>query len=193
MNIVFFGSTEFSVEILKELIAAGDKPLVVTQPDRPKGRGLKVASTQVKEFALSRGLEVVTPSKLRDTKFISFLKSGEPDLFVVVSYGKILPKEVLDIPRIMPLGIHPSLLPEYRGAAPINWALINGETRTGVMLFKLTPGMDEGPVVAGEEVVIKEADDFLSLSARIYASSRTLQRRAASPTASMSSSGRSAA
>ncbi|MFC1514282.1 methionyl-tRNA formyltransferase [Candidatus Omnitrophota bacterium] len=177
MNIVFFGSTEYSVEILKELIAAGCAPLVVTQPDRPKGRGLKVASTEVKAFALKHKLEVVTPSKIRDAEFISFLKARVPDLFVVVSYGKILPKAVLDIPAIIPLGIHPSLLPKYRGAAPINWALINGETRTGVMLFKLTPGIDDGPLVARADLAIDREDDFVSLSEKIYAVSRTLIKK----------------
>jgi methionyl-tRNA formyltransferase len=177
MNIVFFGSTEYSVEILKELLREGLKPLVVTMPDRPKGRGLKVSSTPVKILALENNLELVTPTKVRDKDFVSLLRNNNPDIYMVVSYGKILPKEILQIPAIMPVGIHPSLLPKYRGAAPINWALINAETKTGVMLFKLTPGMDEGPIIAKEEITIDQDDDFLSLSEKIYSASRNLLKK----------------
>jgi methionyl-tRNA formyltransferase len=175
MRVVFFGSTEYSVEVLRGLLEEGIKPvLVVTKPDSPKGRGLKVSGTEVKDVALKSGLEVVTPTNIREKDFLALIKSKSPDIYIVVSYGKILPKSLLDIPSIVPLGLHPSLLPKYRGPAPINWALINGETKTGVMLFKLEPGMDEGPILARANISIEPEDDFLSLSKKIYSSSKSL-------------------
>ncbi|MBN2120472.1 MAG: methionyl-tRNA formyltransferase [Candidatus Omnitrophica bacterium] len=175
MNIIFFGSTTYSVEILKELLDKGYKPsLVVTQPDRPKGRGLKTASTEVKKFAIEKDLKVITPATLKDPDFISLLKDESPDLYIVVSYGKILSQAFIDIPKILVLGIHPSLLPKYRGAAPINWVLINGESETGVCLFKINAKMDEGEIIAQEKVAIDLKDDFLTLSQKIYSVSRRL-------------------
>lgn len=175
MKIVFFGSTTYSVEILTVLLNKGLLPcLVVTQPDRPKGRGLKTGSTEVKEFSLKNRLKVITPRNLDDSELILQLSQMKPDLFIVVSYGKILPASIINIPKILTLGIHPSLLPAYRGAAPINWVLIKGERETGVSLFKIDEKMDAGEIIAQEKLVISNDDDFLTLSKKIYALSKKL-------------------
>ena len=174
MKIVFFGSSDYSLEVLKELLAKSYIPcLVVTSPDTPQGRGLKLLPSPVKKFSQTTGLEVLTPHKL-DKEFVSLIEDRKPDLFIVVSYGKILPPQLLKIPRILPLGVHPSLLPRYRGPAPINWVLINGEKETGVTLFKLSKGVDDGEIIAQEKISIDEGDDFLTLSGKIYSLSKKL-------------------
>lgn len=168
MNIIFFGTTEYSVQILNFLVSIGEVPsLVVTQPDKAKGRGLNKSPTLVKEFSLKKGLEVVTPYDLRENMFVSLLKRKNPELFVVASYGQFLPWSVLNLPRVTPVGVHPSLLPKYRGAAPVNWALINGEKETGVSLFKVEEKMDAGPVIRKNSVFIAEDDDYLSLFSKV--------------------------
>ncbi|HEC68891.1 MAG TPA: methionyl-tRNA formyltransferase [Candidatus Omnitrophica bacterium] len=174
MKIVFFGSTDYSLEVLKELLAKSYIPcLVVTSPDTPQGRGLKLLPSPVKRFSQTTGLEVLTPHKL-DKEFISLIEERKPDLFIVVSYGRILPPQLLKIPKILPLGVHPSLLPRYRGPAPINWVLINGEKETGVTLFKLSKGVDEGEIIVQEKISIDEDDDFLTLSEKVYSLSKRL-------------------
>ena len=128
MKIVFFGSSNFSCAILKTLLGLKmDISLVITQPAQPAGRGLKKRPTPVEVFCRHKGLKAAAPANLKDGRFVEEVKSAGPDIFLVISYGKILPPEVLALPKIITLGIHPSLLPKYRVAAPINWVLIIGE------------------------------------------------------------------
>ena len=134
LNIVFMGTPDFARESLKAVYNAGYNILgVVTNPDRPKGRGMKMIASPVKEFAIEKNIPVLEPIKVRkNTEFIEKLKALKPDVICVVAYGKILPKEVLDIPALGCINVHGSLLPKYRGAAPIQWAVINGEKKTGI-------------------------------------------------------------
>ena len=133
-KIVFMGTPDIAVPSLKALVENGfDIPLVITQPDKPKGRGQAVQFPPVKEYALTAGLEVYQPEKIKNnTEVMEKLKSISPDFFAVVAYGKILPQVVLDIPKTAPINVHFSLLPKYRGPAPVNWAIMNGEEETGV-------------------------------------------------------------
>ncbi|MBU1727003.1 MAG: methionyl-tRNA formyltransferase [Candidatus Omnitrophica bacterium] len=164
MNIIFFGSSQFSIPSLRAILDAGYKvPCVVTQPDRKKGRHLHLASTAVKEAAKASGLCIFQPESVNSKESESFLKSLGPDLFVVVAYGQILSQEVLDIPKIMPINAHASLLPKYRGAAPISWAIIKGEKKSGVSIIKITKQMDSGPLFLSKEVLIKDSDTELTL------------------------------
>lgn len=165
MKVVFFGSPAFAVPTLDKLVDAGHEiAAVVTQPDKPAGRGLQMKAPAVKVRALELGLPVLQPRSARAPDFADQLRAIAPDVAVVVAYGKILPRAVLDIPRHGCLNVHASLLPKYRGAAPIQWALINGETRTGVSIMQLDEGMDTGPVVSTVEVDILEDDDAVSLA-----------------------------
>ncbi len=134
LNIVFMGTPDFAKESLKSVYDAGYNILgVVTNPDKPKGRGMKMIASPVKEFAIEKAIPVFQPIKIRkNTEFIDKLKELNPDVICVVAYGKILPKEVLDIPHLGCINVHGSLLPKYRGAAPIQWAVINGEKKTGI-------------------------------------------------------------
>ena len=159
MNIVFFGTPDFAMESLKAINEAGhDIKLVVTNPDRPKGRGMKMIPSPVKEYALDNKLEVDQPEKVRNNfEFIEKIKSINPDVICVVAYGKILPKELLDIPKLGCINVHGSLLPQYRGAAPIQWAIINGDKKTGVTTMYMDEGMDTGDMILRQEVEI--ADD----------------------------------
>ena len=128
---------------------------VVTNPDRPKGRGMKMVASPVKEYAVSKNLEIYQPEKVRNNEeFIEKIKSLEPDVICVVAYGKILPKEVLDIPKLGCINVHGSLLPHYRGAAPIQWAIINGDKTTGITTMYMDVGMDTGDMILKEEVEI---------------------------------------
>ncbi len=165
MKVVFFGTPNFAVPTLQKLLEAGHEvAAVVTQPDKPAGRGLQMKAPPVKTFALEHGLRVLQPKSAKAPEFADELRAIAPEVAVVVAYGKILPRAVLDIPRHGCLNVHASLLPKYRGAAPIQWALINGETRTGVSIMQLDEGMDTGPVVSTVEVDILEDDDAVSLA-----------------------------
>lgn len=148
-KIVFMGTPEIAVPSLKALVENGfDIPLVITQPDKPKGRGQAMQYPPVKEYALTAGLEVYQPEKIKNnTEVMEKLKSISPDFFAVVAYGKILPQEVLDIPKIAPVNVHFSLLPKYRGPAPVNWAIMNGEEETGVDTMLMDAGMDTGDIL----------------------------------------------
>ena len=175
MKVVFFGSSDYSKEILKAIIDTGIRPvLVVTQPDRPKGRHLRKQPTVIKEFALKENLEVATPANLKDSSFSDLLKDKQPDFYLIVSYGKILPPSLLSISKIMPLALHPSLLPKYRGSAPLNWVLINGERKTGVCLFEVNEDMDAGRIIAQKEILITYDDDYLTLFDKVYSVSKEL-------------------
>jgi len=140
---------------------------VVTQPDRPKGRDLKPQSSPVKRLAEQLGLPVLQPGRARDEKFLAELHALKPDLIVVVAYGQILPQSILDLPRYGCLNVHTSLLPKYRGAAPIQWAIAHGESETGATIMKMDAGLDTGPIVAQRRTPISPADDSATLHDRL--------------------------
>jgi len=167
MKIVFFGSSGFAVTILEELARKEDIRLVVTQPDRQKGRALKITPTPVKSKAETLGIKTFQPSRINTEESVIFLKNFNADLFVVVSFGQILSKAVLDLPKLHSINIHASLLPKYRGAAPINWAIANGEKETGVTVMKMNEKMDEGDIILKEAVSVSEEDDAVTLSEKL--------------------------
>ncbi len=168
MKIVFFGSSHFAVPALECLIKNKHKVLcVVTQPDKKKGRHLRLGPTDIKELAFKSKLKVFQPENINTPDSVRLLKSLDADLFVIVSYGQLLSQEVLDIPKIFPLNIHASLLPKYRGAAPINWAIIRGESITGVTIMQVTKKMDSGAIIMQREIPIKEEDDAVSIELKL--------------------------
>ena len=159
LRIVFMGTPEFAVPSLRALLEADPEKIgrvvgVVTQPDRPKGRGQQLTTSPVKELAQQAGLPILQPLKMKDPTFLETLKSWAPDLIAVTAFGRILPPVVLDLPPKGCVNVHGSLLPKYRGAAPIQWAIINGETETGITTMLMDPGMDTGPVLLQETVPI---------------------------------------
>ncbi len=156
MKIVFMGTPDFAEKSLEAVYNAGHEILaVVTNPDRPKGRGMKMVASPVKEFAVSKDLKIYQPEKVRkNIEFIEEIKALEPDVICVVAYGKILPKEILEIPKLGCINVHGSLLPKYRGAAPIQWAVINGEKVTGVTTMYMDVGMDTGDMILKEKTEI---------------------------------------
>lgn len=156
MKIVFMGTPDFAEKSLEAVYNAGHEILaVVTNPDRPKGRGMKMVASPVKEFAVSKDLKIYQPEKVRkNVEFIEEIKKIEPDVICVVAYGKILPKEILEIPKFGCINVHGSLLPKYRGAAPIQWAVINGEKVTGVTTMYMDVGMDTGDMILKEKTEI---------------------------------------
>ena len=156
MKIVFMGTPDFAEKSLEDVYNAGHEILaVVTNPDRPKGRGMKMVASPVKEFAVLKNLKIYQPEKVRkNVEFIEEIKKLEPDVICVVAYGKILPKEILEIPKLGCINVHGSLLPKYRGAAPIQWAVINGEKVTGVTTMYMDVGMDTGDMILKEETEI---------------------------------------
>lgn len=158
MNIVFMGTPDFAVESLKSLQQAGNNILaVVTNIDKPRGRGNKVLGTPVKEYAIEHNIKIYQPFKVRDNvEFINEMEELKPDLFCVVAYGKILPQELLDIPKLGCINVHGSLLPKYRGAAPIQWAVLNGDKTTGITTMYMDAGMDTGDMILKQEVEIGE-------------------------------------
>jgi len=155
MRIVFMGTPEFAVPSLKALVAAGhDVCGVFTQPDRPKNRGMKLQYTPVKEYAITAEIPVFQPEKMRDGTALSILKELSPELIVVAAYGKILPVDILDLPPKGCINVHSSLLPKYRGSAPINWAILNGDDETGVSIQYMAEGVDTGDVIASANTQI---------------------------------------
>jgi len=168
VEIVFFGTAEFAVLPLQTLLREGYKVLaVVTQPDRQSGRGRHIKASAVKTEAEKAGLPVLQPHRVWDEKFIRNLKELTPVIIVVVAYGQILPPEIIHIPKMGCINIHASLLPEYRGAAPINWAIIQGKKKTGVTTMMMDEGMDTGPILLQEETDISAEDTAGSLSGRL--------------------------
>ena len=164
MNIVFMGTPDFAVESLKELIKNHNVLAVISQPDKPKGRGKKLVNTPIKQFALDKGIEkIYQPEKIKDEEIIKQLESLNADLFVVVAYGQILSEEVLSIPKYGCINVHGSLLPKYRGAAPIQWSIINGEEKTGVTIMYMEKGLDSGDMILKEEVVIDKKETYKTL------------------------------
>ena len=158
LNILFMGTPDFAKESLEAIYNAGHNIIgVVTNPDKPKGRGMKMIFSPVKEFALEKNLTVYQPEKVKNNEvFITTIKELNPDVICVVAYGKILPQEILDIPRLGSINVHGSLLPKYRGAAPIQWPVLNGDTQTGVTTMYMGAGMDTGDMILKEKVEIGE-------------------------------------
>ena len=153
MKIVFMGTPDFSVNALENIVKAGhDVVGVITQPDKPKGRGGKMQYTPVKEKALELGLDVYQPQRVKETEFIEKLKEMNPDAIVVIAFGQILPKAILDMPKYGCIIVHASLLPKYRGAAPIQWSVIDGEKETGVTTMYMNEGLDTGDII--DKVVV---------------------------------------
>ena len=165
MNIVFMGTPDFAVESLSKIYDSGHNILaVVSQPDRPSGRGMKLKYTPVKEFALSKGLTVYQVEKVKkNIEFIEQIRNLKPDVIVVVAFGQILPEELLNIPKYGSINVHGSLLPKYRGAAPIQWSIINGEEYTGITTMYMDAGMDTGDMILKEEIKIEDDDNFGTL------------------------------
>lgn len=149
MKIVFMGTPDFARDSLEAIYNAKyEIPAVVTVPDKPKGRGMKLIPCEVKEYAIEKGIKVYQPEKLRENKeIVDILKNINPDVICVVAYGKIIPKEILEIPKYGCINVHPSLLPKYRGSAPIQWAILNGDKETGVTTMYLDEGMDSGDII----------------------------------------------
>ncbi len=163
MKIVFMGTPDFSLQPLKSLVEAGhDVSLVLTREDKKRNRG-ELSPTPVKELAQELNIPVLTPSKMKDEALIERLKSENADFFVVVAYGKILPKEILDIPKFGCINIHASLLPEYRGAAPIQWSIIDGKKKTGITTMLMDEGLDTGDILKQYELPITDDETGGSL------------------------------
>lgn len=162
MNIVFMGTPDFAVESLRKIYESGHNILaVVSQPDRPAGRSMKLMKTPVKEYAEEKGLMVYQPEKIRrDEELYEILKALKPDVIVVVAFGQILPQKILDIPKYGCVNVHGSLLPKYRGAAPIQWSVINGDEVTGITTMYMDAGMDTGDMIEKLEVKIDKNDTF---------------------------------
>ena len=164
MRIVFMGTPDFSVGTLEAILAAGHQvAAVVTQPDKPKGRGKALQATPVKEAALAHGLTVYQPRKVREDSFLEELKKINPDVIVVVAFGQIIPRTILELPKFGCINVHASLLPKYRGAAPIQWAVIDGEEVSGVTVMRMDAGLDTGDMLSKVEVPLAEDETGGSL------------------------------
>ena len=164
MRVVFMGTPDFSVGTLKELAKAGHEIVgVISQPDKPKGRGKNLQPTPVKEAAMELGLPVYQPKKVRDPEFIQVVRDLEPEVIVVVAFGQIIPKEILEMPKYGCINVHASLLPAYRGAAPIQWAVINGDKESGVTIMRMDEGLDTGDMIMKTEVPLSEDETGGSL------------------------------
>lgn len=175
MKVIFMGTPDFAVGALAAIYEAGHEiTLVVTQPDKPKGRGKAVQYTPVKQFALERGLPVFQPLKIKAPEAVEELRKYEADIFVVAAFGQILSAEILYMPRFGSVNIHASLLPKYRGAAPIQWALIEGEKKTGVTIMQMNEGLDTGDMLLQKEVDITPEDTGESLHDKLRAAGAEL-------------------
>jgi methionyl-tRNA formyltransferase len=171
LNLVFCGTPALAVPTLEKLVETGFAvPLVVTQPDRPKGRGMELALSPVKQRALQLGLPVSQPDKIRNNEeFRAQLTQIAPDAIIVVGYGRIIPQWMIDLPRFGNLNLHASLLPRYRGAAPIQWAIARGESVTGVTTMRIDAGLDTGDILLQKEISISPQDTALALAPRVAA------------------------
>lgn len=168
MRILFMGTPDFAVASLKALVEAGHEICgVFTQPDKPKNRGHKLAFSPVKEYAVTEGLAVYQPLKMRDGEAFAIVERLQPELIVVAAYGKILPEEILCAPKYGSINVHSSILPKYRGAAPINWAILNGETVTGVTIMYMAKELDAGDIIRCAETEIAPDEDALMLTNRL--------------------------
>ena len=169
MRIVFCGTPEFAIPALRRLLAEPGLTIeaVVTQPDRPRGRGQQIASSPVKDLALDAGLYVYQPEKIKSDSAYEFFKRVAPDAVAIIAYGQIIPARLIQIPRLGWINLHASLLPKYRGAAPVNWALLNGETRTGVTSMQIDPGLDTGPILLQRALDISADETAPELAGRL--------------------------
>ena len=168
MKILFMGTPEFAVPSLNALLGAGHTVCgVFTQPDKPKNRGMKLLPSPVKVCALSHEIPVFQPAKMRDGEALGYLRELDPELIVVAAYGKILPSEILDYPARGCINVHSSLLPKYRGAAPINWAILNGEAVTGVTIMHMAPALDAGDIISQASTPIGADETAPTLTARL--------------------------
>lgn len=168
MRLVFLGTPDFAVPTLERIVEAGHQVLVVvTQPDRPRGRGQELAASPIKQTAVRLGLSVYQPERIKPPEVAEFLASLRPEAMVVVGYGKIIPQAIIDIPPHGIINVHASLLPKYRGAAPIQWAIANGEVRTGVTTMRIDAGLDTGDILLQAETDIGEEETALELSDRL--------------------------
>ena len=168
MRILFMGTPDFAVASLKRLVEDGhDICGVFTQPDKPKNRGHKLMFSPVKEYALSQNQTVYQPLKMRDGEAMSIVEELAPELIVVAAYGKILPEDILNYPKYGSINVHSSLLPKYRGAAPINWAILDGEKETGISIMYMAKELDAGDVILQKATAIGKAEDALTLTARL--------------------------
>lgn len=168
MKILFMGTPEFAVPSLNALLGAGHTVCgVFTQPDKPKNRGMKLLPSPVKVCALSHEIPVFQPAKMRDGEALGYLRELDPELIVVAAYGKILPSEILDYPARGCINVHSSLLPKYRGAAPINWAILNGEAVTGVTIMHMAPALDAGDIISQASTPIGADETAPMLTARL--------------------------
>ena len=168
MRVIFFGTPDFAVPSLELLLESGEEiAAVVTQPDRARGRGRRFLPSPVKEFALSRGLHVTQPATTRSGAFAEELSQISPDVIVVVAYGRILPPSILKLPPLGCINVHASLLPKYRGAAPIQWAIMNGEKKTGVTTMLMDEGLDTGDILLQDETEISSDDNAATLGRRL--------------------------
>lgn len=164
MRVVFMGTPDFAAGILKAVIGAGHEVvLAVTQPDKPKGRGGAVQSSPVKECAVSRGIEVYQPKRVREAECVEFIRKREPEIILVAAFGQILSEEILQMPKYGCINVHASLLPKYRGAAPIQWAVINGEKVSGVTIMRMDAGIDTGDMIEKAEVELSPQETGGSL------------------------------
>jgi methionyl-tRNA formyltransferase len=169
MRAVFFGTPQIAVSALRALTQVAEVAAVVCQPDRPSGRGLKLATPPVKEAALELGLDVHQPTKVRTGELAAWLRDKQADVALVMAYGRILPADVLGAPRRGAMNLHASLLPRYRGAAPINWAIVHGEAQTGISLMQMDEGLDTGPVFSRHVVDLTETETAGSLTEKLAA------------------------
>ena len=168
MKIVFMGTPDFSVPVLDSLVYAGHEVVaVITQPDKPKGRGKEMQPTPVKEAAIKYDIPVYQPVKVRDEEFVKVLEGFNADAMVVVAFGQILTKNILDMPKYGCINVHASLLPKYRGAAPMQWSIIDGEKKTGVTIQQMDEGIDTGDILAIEEIELDEKETYGSLHDRL--------------------------
>jgi methionyl-tRNA formyltransferase len=168
LRLIFFGTPEFAVPSLRALLGESDPVVaVVCQPDKPAGRGQHVSAPPVKQVALEAGVAVFQPEKLRAPDFAEILRRLAPDLIIVAAYGKILPKSLLELPRHGCINVHASLLPRYRGAAPIQWAIVRGEVRTGVTIMQMNERMDAGDILLQRETTIGADETYGELQARL--------------------------
>jgi len=175
MRLIFLGTPEFAVPTLEAVVGAGHQVIeVVTQPDRPAGRGQRLAAPPVKEAALGLGLPVYQPERIKHPEVVAHLAALQPTVMVLVGYGQIIPQAVIDIPPLGIINVHASLLPRYRGAAPIQWAIARGETRTGVTIIRIDAGLDTGDILLQRETEIGEEETALELAPRLAAMGATL-------------------
>ena len=170
MKTVFFGTPAFAVPTLERLLASSHEVVgVVTQPDRPRGRGHRVSASPVKTVAQAHGLAVLQPDRMKDIEFLERLETMKPDLGVVAAYGRMLPDRLLELPRLGMINVHASLLPKYRGAAPIHRAIMAGDTETGITIIRLVHEMDAGPMIRWDAIPIEPDDTNESLEPRLAA------------------------